>query len=58
MCFGAKYVSDGTGQEVTRGQLDAWFTRDSYWRLVPERSNNTNLQLHLNMVGNMDDLDF
>ena len=53
----AKCSLDRTGQELTRSQLDAGFTRDSYWGVIEERFNNPSLRLHLNMVGNVDGVD-
>ena len=53
----AKCALDGTRQELTRSQLDAGFTKDSYWGVIEERFNNPRLRLHLNMVGNVDGVD-
>ena len=53
----AKSALLGTGQELTRSQLDAGFTRESYWGIIEGRFNDPNLQLNLNMVGMVDEVD-
>ena len=54
----AKAPFGGIGQELNRSQLDAGFTRESYWGILEERFNDRNVKLHLNMARNLDDLDF
>ena len=44
-------------RELTRGQLDAEFSRDSFWGVIEGRYNDPGLKIYLNMVGNVDDID-
>ena len=53
----AKAALIGTGQELTRSQIDAGFSRDSLWGVIESRYNEPSLRLHLNLVGNVDDAD-
>ena len=53
----AKAALLGTGQELTRSQLDAGFTRESYWGIIEDRFNDPSLKLNLNMVGMVDEVD-
>ena len=52
----AKAALAGTGQELSRAQLDTGFTRDSYWGIIESRFN-SQIRLRLDLVGRVDDAD-
>lgn len=53
----AKAALLATGQELTRSQMDAGFSRESFWGVIQSRFNDAGLRLRLSMVGNVDDVD-
>ena len=53
----AKAALFATGQELTRSQMDAGFSRESFWGVIEGRFNDPGLRLCLSMVGNVDEVD-